>query len=442
MRLKSTRKWLVVVVLLLCLPAGALEWRTAWSASAQNPYPVGYPTGQPDLSFAFPDPAKGANDQSFRMVMAPTIWGEKVRIRFTNAFGVKPVTIDGAYIGLHRGSAAVVEGTNQPIRFGSSAKLTLQPGETAWSDAVDLPFVRRLSSDFLFGRKLAVSFHIAGESGLMTWHALGQNTSYISKPKAGVTGDDDGELSFPFGSYSWYFVDAVDMLAPSDTQVIACFGDSITDGEYSTLNGDDRWPDILARIANARFGNKVAVINAAISGNEVVGPVEHSAAKPYNGGPSAIDRIDRDLLSLSGVNAIIWLEGINDLRTGGKTAGQVEAGMRQVVDHVRRTRPGIRIFAATLVSSLDSTIEGYGTRELDAQRRILNDFIRTTDIFDGVIDFDSATFDPNTGKIKPEYGPDSAIGRAPDWLHPNRAGYLRMAEAVNLDQVLGLSAAK
>ena len=87
---------------------------------------------------------------------------------------------------------------------------------------------------------------------------------------------------------------------PQNTQLIVALGDSITDGTASTLNGDDRWPDALARRLHTAYGNRVAVVNAGIGGNQVAGPAEYTAAKPVAGGPSARSRLERDVLSLSG----------------------------------------------------------------------------------------------------------------------------------------------
>src|SRR4029077_7176615 len=132
-------------------------------------------------------------------------------------------------------------------------------------------------------------------------------------PGAGAKGHEESEAAFPFATTSWYFLDAVDMLAPAGTRAIVAFGDSITDGTASTLNGDDRWPNALSRRLHAAYGNRVSVVNAGIGGNQGVGPGEYSAAHPFSGGPSARQRLERDVTGLSGVSAVIWLEGINDL---------------------------------------------------------------------------------------------------------------------------------
>ena len=117
----------LVPALLALLPAGlapaasaqeATAWKTSWAASVQGPYPVGNPSAQPDQRAALPDPARGARDQSFRLVLRPSLWGRQARLRFSNAFGTKPVTLDGVHVGLQLGSAALVPGTNRPVRFG------------------------------------------------------------------------------------------------------------------------------------------------------------------------------------------------------------------------------------------------------------------------------------------------------------------------------------
>ena len=121
------------------------------------------------------------------------------------------------------------------------------------------------------------------------------------------------------------------MMAPADTKVIVAFGNSITDGTASTMNGDDRWPNVLSRRL-AAAGHRAAVINAGIGGNQVVGPAEYSPQKPFPGGPSSMMRIERDVLSLSGVTAMIWLEGINDFSKNGNASAQaVQDRMKEVV---------------------------------------------------------------------------------------------------------------
>ena len=403
------------------------NWVTSWAASVQGPYPIGNPSAQPNLSLVFPYAEIGARDQSFRLIIKPEFWGGSTRLRFSNALGTQPVTFDGAFIGLQWSGSAVLPGTNRAITFGSKPSITVAAGQSVWSDPVTLPFVT--SGSELRGRKLAVSFHIAGTSGPMTWHAKALQSSYVTLPGAGSKGNDESEAAFPFATASWYFLDALDMIAPPNMAAIVAFGDSITDGTASTMNGDDRWPDVLARRLDGRW----VVVNAGIGGNQVIGPKAYTPQKPVAGGPSALDRLERDVLSLSGVKAVIWLEGINDFsKNGNAEADAVIAGMREGVARIRAKMPGVKVIGATLTSALGSSSPAHGFALQDENRKKLNEFIRTSGVFDGVADFDRATIDSQTGGMKAEFIPDNTVGGPGDKLHPNRMGYQAMGMAIDL----------
>ena len=418
--------------------AGATKWVTSWAASVQGPYPVGNASAQPDQRFAFPVPANGARNQTFRMMVRPDVWGRQARLRFSNAFGTRVLTLDDVYVGLAVGGPALSKGTNRLVTFGGKGEVTIAAGADAWSDPVDLPFVRDPEALELAGRKLAVSFHVAGESGPMTWHAKALTSSFVTAPDAGAKGAVEEEAAFPHPTASWFFLDAVDMMMPGDTRVVVAFGDSITDGTASTMNGDDRWPDVLARRLHRAFGNKVAVVNAGIGGNQITGPAEYSAAKPFAGGPSAGARLERDVLSLSGVAAVIWLEGINDFSKNGNAAlDTVTAGMRDITARLRARISGVRVIGATLTSALNASNAAHGSKEQDEKRRALNAFIKSSGVFDAVADFDVVTLDPSTGEMKAEFIPESTTGGPGDRLHPNRAGYLAMGETIDLG-ILGV----
>jgi hypothetical protein len=174
----------------------------SWTGSVQGPYPVGNPSAQPDQKFAFPDPATGARDQTFRLMVRPDLWGRQARIRLSNAFGKNPVTFDGVHAGLQSSSAALLRGSNRAVTFGGKPSITIPSGGSAWSDPVALPFVKQ--PDELVGRRLAVSFHIAGDSGPMTWHAKALTTSYVTAPGAGAKGALEDESAFPYTTASWF----------------------------------------------------------------------------------------------------------------------------------------------------------------------------------------------------------------------------------------------
>lgn len=416
-------------------PEAGEHWVTAWTGAAQGPYPVGYPSAQPVLRFAFPTAETGAHDQSFRLILRPDIWGPEARLRFSNVFGTKPLTLDAVHAGLQMSGAALLPGTNRSVSFGGRPGVTIPPGQSAWSDPVVLDFAPVAVPA---GGRLAVSFHVVGDSGAMTWHAKALTTSYLSPPGAGAApAGDDGELDFPFSTTSWYFLDAVDMLAPEATHAIVAFGDSITDGTASTLNGDDRWPDVLSRRLHAVYGGRIAVVNEGIGGNQVIGPAQYSPQHAFAGGPAAEQRLDRDVLQLSGVGTVILMEGINDFGTAGNaTPEAVEAGMKHLVARVRAALPGVRVIGATLTPALGSSNPAHGSAAEEQKRQAYNAFIRSSGLFDGVLDFDAVTRDPATGEMRAEFTPESTTGGAGDKLHPNRAGYQAMAASIPLALVL------
>jgi lysophospholipase L1-like esterase len=411
----------------------ARKWVTGWTGSAQGPYPAGSPLAQPDLRFTFPEPAHGARDQSFRLILRPDVWGPRARLRLSNALGTRPVRFDDVHVGLQLGGATLVAGSNRRVTFGGGEGVTLAPGEHVWSDSVALPFVEGLDAALLAGRKLAVSFHVEGDSGPMTWHAKALQTSYLTPPGAGRQAAREDELAFPFTSTSWYFVDAVDMWMEADTRLIVALGDSITDGSGSTLNGDDRWPDLLSRRLHAAFGQRVGIVNAGIGSNQVAGPADYSPLRPFAGGPSAVARLERDVIGLSGVCTVIWLEGINDFsRNGNASVEAVTAGLHEGVRRLREGIAGVRVIGATLVPALGSTSAAHGHEEQDDKRRALNDFIRGAGLFDAVLDFEAVTLDEASGGMKEAFVPDGTVGGPGDGLHPNRAGYLAMASSIDL----------
>jgi lysophospholipase L1-like esterase len=406
------------------VPAGR-KWVATWAASPHGPYPSGNASAQPELKAAFPDPAQGAVDQSFRLIVKPDLWGDRFRIRLANTFGSQTIQFDQIYVGVSATSGNIVHGTNRPVLFGGRPSIDIAPGASAYSDAVEMNLPRGAMPE---GRKLAVSFHVRGPSGPMTWHAKALQTSYLTGPHSGshTKAEDDG--AFPYTTTSWYFLDAVDVMAPAGTAVVCAFGDSITDGTLSTLNGDDRWPDVLSRRLHAAYGNRVSVVNAGIGGNRILTPETYPPPQPFSGGPSALQRLDRDLFGLSGVTGVVLLEGINDIGAGA-SADAIIAGMKELVSRVKAK--GIRIVGATITPSLGANGNS-GTPDANARRQAVNAFIRTGGLFDAVADFDAATVDSKTGGLREEFVPNSTIGGPGDRLHPNRAGYQAMGSAVDL----------
>ncbi len=420
------------------------RWVSAWTASEQSAYPAGYVVGQPGvpgpagpgltaplLSFPFPD--RQARNQTLRMIVSPSVEGRVWRVRLSNEFGSRPVTFGRAFVGLHRSAGAIVPGTNRALRFSGRRSITVRAGRTVRSDPVRLrvPSSSRPS--------IAISLHVRGSSGPMTWHAAAFTTSFISNRNAGDHAADLTEQAFPHSTTSWFFVRGLEVRRSRAATVVA-LGDSITDGFFSTINGNDRWPDILQRRLNRRMardgddGAVISVVNEGIAGNMVTRVGRLPGGCTPCDGPPAVARLDQDVLRQPGVRAVILLEGINDLGGGGATAEQVIDGMREIVRRVHARR--IRIIGGTLTPAAGTTFGLYGTPETEAKRREINNFIRTSRIFDGVADFARATEDPaRPGHLLPAYDTNTSVGGPGDHLHPNRAGFLAMARAVDLAQL-------
>lgn len=429
------------------------DWAATWTASQQGAFiapgemavvaPVGdfrtevfFP--QPNsIRFALPEGT--ASDQSFRMIVRPDIWSDTVRIRLSNVFGTEPLQISSATVGLQEYAAHVLPGTIVPVTFDGAASVAIAPGERIFSDPVRLPFHAEDTADLLRGRKLAVSFAVAGTADSLSYHDAAEATSYISAPGTGDVAASESGGDYPFTTSSWFIVDAVDALAPEGTEVIVAFGDSITDGTLSTDDGDDRWPDYLGHRIDREFGDRVSVVIQAMSGNAVVTDVI---------GEPAVKRLKRDVLETSGVTSVIMMMGINDLGAGRNSPGPVIEGYKEIA-HVLNNA-GIHLVAATLTPGLrpiqdfsDATLGAefgpfYGGPETNAYRQELNAFIQSTDIFDAVIDFEVVISDPATGVMKELYVEDSDGGPG-DWLHPNRIGLQAMAESIDLE-ALGVGA--
>ncbi|MBV8714760.1 MAG: lysophospholipase [Chloroflexi bacterium] len=415
---------------------------------------------QPDLAFPFPNSkTTGATavDQTIRSIVKPDLWDNNMRVRFSNVFGNQPLTLNATTVGLQEYAGNLVQGTVTPVTFGGAKTITIPAGQEVWSDGVRLSWVDRTDNPLLQGRNLAISYSIQGDSGHMTHHSGANMTSFITAAGSGDHTQDLDGFAYEYTTTSWFFLTAVDVMAPADTVVVCVFGDSITDGTHTTLNTNDRWANVLSRRLHDAYGNKVSVVNEAIGGNRVIDPVVDNATA----GPAAVDRLDRDVLGLSGLTHVIWLEGINDLGAGyGQAATatpvfedpvihtpeNIIAGYQNVVARLHSNK--IKVYGGTIISALgmNNPEQGWDLNQfpdflasadngpvIDGHRQQINQYIRTSGLFDGVVDFDKATTDPTTGNMRAAYLPNSQFTQLPwDYLHPNHAGYNAMGLAIDL----------
>lgn len=300
--------------------------------------------------------------------------------------------------------------------------MVVPPGAPILSDPVALP-AEALS-------EISVSIFLPKKTALSSVHWDGVQTAYISGP-----GNFTNDATFKADSTlkSRLFLSDIWVDAAPESQAIVFFGDSITDGNCSTPDANNRWPDLVAKRLQ-ETARKVAVVNGAFSGNRVL---------TDGMGVNALARFDSDILSHPKVSTVVVMMGINDIGWPGEnaitpddkepTAEDIITGCKQLID--RAHAHGIRIVSATLTPFADTfkglPTEGYYTPEKEKIRVAVNEWIRTGGGFDGVIDFDKVMEDPaKPGYLRDDYD-------CGDNLHPNDAGYKAMADAVDLDVLLG-----
>ncbi|MGV6484819.1 SGNH/GDSL hydrolase family protein [Stenotrophomonas indicatrix] len=384
----------------------APHWVASWQASPQ-------PVWSSD--FLFPALIPGQlQDQTFRQSARLSLGGPRLRVRLTNAYGTWPLKIGAASVAARTGD------TPQPLCFDGQPGVVIAPGQDRLSDPLLLPTADR--------QALQVSVYLPDPTPLQTFHWDGRQTSWIAP------GDQHQwpALQGASSTTARLLLSGIEVEAAASARSVVVIGDSITDGATASLDQDQRWTDHLA----ARLApESVAVVNAGISGGRLL----------RDGmGQSALDRFQRDVLDQPGVASVIVLIGINDISWPGTafargetrpTLAELQAAYRDLAE--RAHARGLRILGATLTpfaGALPGTpLDDYYALGKDAQRRQLNAWLRTDSPFDAVIDLDAALRDPaDPSRMAAAY--DSG-----DHLHPGDAGNRAMAEAVDLEVLMGPS---
>lgn len=377
------------------------HWVTTWGCGPQLTEPGNLP------------PAPLAHS-TIRQFVHNSIGGKQVRVRFSNAYGTEPVTINKAHIALSGGAllggnGAIDTGTDKALTFRGVPGAVIPPGEVVYSDplAFDLPAVTNVAISTWFGNISAST--INGHPGSRT-------TSFITASNAVSAANMSGAAT----TRHWYIITGLEVLADAPSRAIAVLGDSLTDGRGSTDDNNNRWPDVLAErlLTNAPTA-KVAVVNMGIGGNAIFGGL----------GPAAVDRFDRDILNQSGVRYLIVFEGVNDIGSGSSSMTTASNIVNAYIDFANKAHArGIIAYGATITPFGGSS---YYSVLHEQERQYVNDWVRTNTVFDGVIDFDATVRDPaDLTKFKAEYYPGV---NANDWLHLNVAGYKAMADSIDLN---------
>ena len=389
---------------------GAHGWLGTWAAAMLPPG-------------ATPVSAAGFTDQTVRQQVHVSLGGAAVRFQLANTFGSAPLRVAEVQVALSAGEGAIRPGTSRRVTVNGSGTFTVPKGARVLSDPVP---VRVLD-----GSDLTVSMYFDTPTGPATYHRQSRELTYVS-----TAGNHTGDLTaaqYPTAIESWFFLDAVQVAARPGAGAVVTLGDSITDGDGSTIGADRRWPDVLARRLTAQDGSsRTSVLNAGIGANRLLNDSDL-------GGRGALDRLDRDLLAQPGVRTVIVLEGINDIgfsqfpptpgvepRTN-VSAQEIIGAYQQIIE--RAHADGLRVLGGTLIPFMGSF---YWDAPAETKRAQVNDWIRASNTgraccaFDGVIDFDAVVRDPaNPAVLAARY--DSG-----DHLHPSDAGYQAMGDAIRL----------
>jgi lysophospholipase L1-like esterase len=390
----------VFLSLLCCGCSSAAEghWVTTWGCGPQLTEPGNLP------------PVPMANS-TLRQFVRASIGGKQIRVRLSNAYGTNDVQVNSARVALAPATASGGNGdihtaTGKALTFRGMPSISIPRGETILSDPLgfDLPALTNVAISIYFGDISATT---------ITGHPGSRTTSFIQ------AGDTVSAASMPAAARTahWYIITGVEVLADNSSRAIVVLGDSITDGRGSTTDGNNRWPDNLAsRLATNSPTATVAVVNMGIGGNAIFGGL----------GPAAVRRFDRDVLNQSGVRWLIVFEGVNDI--GGASTGGSPALATNLINaytqfaqkaHARN----IRAYGVTITPFGGN---GYYSPAHEAARQTVNAWMRTNNVFDGVIDFDAIVRDPVTmTNLLQAY--DTGDG-----LHLNPTGYRAMADAIDL----------
>ncbi len=364
--------------------ADAGDWIETWTASPQ-------PIWDPEF-FAPINIPRALRNQTVRQIAAVSIGGNRVRVVLSNEYGSRPLVIGAAHVALAGSGAATVAGSDHALSFDGHPSVTIPPGAPVISDPVDLT-VAPLS-------KVAVSLFLPEQTPLTTFHWEGVQTAYIS-PEGNFAGDADIKADSTIQSR--LFLSGIMVDAPPNARALVTFGDSITDGATSTPDANHRWPDQLAGRLAKEGGAPIAVL-----------VLSHPHADT--------------VILMMGINDIGWPNTILAPHEVAPSADDIIDGYKQLI--ARAHLHGMRIIGATLTPFEDTfkgkPLEGYYNTDKEQKRQAVNRWIRSSGAFDGVIDFDAVTRDPN----RPAH--ILAAFDSGDHLHPQDDGYKAMADSIDL----------
>lgn len=403
------------------------HWVDTWVSMPQLTEPANLP----------PTPFNGTesvfSNTTIRQTIKTTIGTSSyIRLRISNAFGLTDLPITAASIALPQaqagqkktGASGIEVSTLQILTFSGCDSIIIPPGALAVSDPI--PMAVQASEILTINLYLA-----SGQQGLaITSHPGSRTTSWLS------FGNQSAASNFTDPSTArtdhWYLISALEAWTPRSSKSLVIVGDSITDGRGSTTNGNDRWPDqLFSRLqsSSSNLLHNLTISNQAAGGNRILAD---------GLGPSALSRIERDVISHPNVGYAMIFEGVNDIGSADSTAEaqdlihhRLVQAYKQIIARIHADR--IPVLGATITpfGCANTTLQPYSTPERELTRVRINEFIRSSvgvpGGFDALVDFDQIVRDPmNETRLRPDL--DSG-----DCLHLNPEGYRVMADAFPID---------
>jgi lysophospholipase L1-like esterase len=374
-------------------------WITAWGTSQQV-------LGQTRV-----------NNATLRLIARVTAPGDSIRLRFDNTFGTAPITFGKVSAGPRQSAnnpASISPGLLMPVMFDGQASVTIPAGGSVTSD----PILLRVDAQ----EDLAVSVYIPDADVQASQHTCAIVRSFITDNGAGdlTASESGGPFKTRITTMPW--LKAIDVRVTTPTTAIVAYGDSITDGTCTTLDGHDRWEDVVAQRFALQDTVRHSVVNEGIGGNTVTRNVT-----PSPDSTPGTERLDRDVLAHAGVSHVVVFMGTNDIRREA-SAEQVISGLREIVARVRAR--GLKIIGVTIVPRHNVAPVAANTGWNDAKTKVRNEvnaWIRGGGAFDAVIDFDRvvrSTANPDVLNVTYNCG---------DGIHPSPLGYFQMGKSVDLN---------
>ncbi len=356
------------------------------------------------VSIAENRPERYARNITIRYPIRVPFGGTALRLTFDNYCGTEPITINKTTL--------LVRGSFLPVTFGGERAVTIGAGENVTCDPVEV----ELSA----GETVHVSFYLAD-------FTLMRSVVFTCGKLSGglyANGDEtetvDIDINTSRATKLNYFLSNVSILTAGKNRTIVCYGDSITAQD---------WPDDLQiRCAKEGYGH-TAIVRRAASGTRILR--EYSCLTYESYGLMGSRRFQHEVPT-DGADAVIIQQGINDIiqpvgegvnvfrpMSDLPTVEELIDGLKTYIAQAREM--GLKVYVGTLIPMGGWRTDAPFRQEM---RHAYNDFIRTTDLIDGCIDFDAALRDPaRPDWFLPEY--DSG-----DHLHPSKIGYQRMAAEV------------